>query len=278
MTHPSVRITDDLRLAGALLAAGAWPAQEQTAKAYKPHRVAETARHYFAPHRSHAAVQAAGALAAAAGAQALYAHAAAGAWPAGLAEHLADFQAAAQPAALWADTGAAWEQAEQDVCAVLERADLPGFLATVFGPLPQRLVVYPNLLYPGRQPLAVDAAADLLVCQPPPPAWGASPPWRYSERPDEVLAALATTAAEALFERRLPPEHAALRPQALVFALAAAVLFLRHAEDPAAGDQFMVMEKKARALPQLPAVVARLEAALERHPASVGDVVAEVLA
>ncbi len=281
MTVLSVRITDALRLAGALLAAGDWPEQEQAAKAYKPHRVAETARRYFAPHRGHPAVQAAGALAAEAGARALYAQAAMGEWPDGLTEHLAHFQAVAQPEALWADTRAAWEQAEQDLCAVIERVDLPGFLATVFGPLPQRLVVYPNLLYPGRQPLAVEAAGELVVCQPPPPAWGASPPWRYSERPDEVLAVLATTAAEALFERRLPAEHAALRPQALVFALAAAVLFLRQAEDPAAGDQFMVMEKKARRLPQLPAVVERLEAALAGRRAGqyagLRDYVAELM-
>ncbi len=273
----AVRITDDLRLAGALLAASDWPEREQAAKAYKPHRVAEEARRYFAPHRSHPAVQAASELAANAagtGLHQLYGAAVSRGWPTSLAQHLDDFQAAAQPRVLWADTQAAWDLAETDLCAVLDKADLPGFLAKVFGPLPQRPVVYPNLLYPGRQPLAFEANGDLFICQPPPPAWGTSPPWRYSERPDEVLAVLATTAAQALFERLLPPEYASLRAHALTFALAVAVLFLRHTEDPAAGDQFMVMEKKARKLPELPRVVTALEAALAQEPSGLEEYVA----
>jgi hypothetical protein len=273
MTSPLVvRITDELRLAGALLAAGEWPDHEQSVKAYKPHRAAETARRYFAPHRSHPAVQAA----AGTGAHRLYAWAATGAWPAGLAEHLPGFIAEAQPEVLWATTQPAWTLAEDDLCAVLAHASLPAFLAALFGPLTQTLVVYPNLLYPGRQPLAVEAGAELLIAQPPPPAWGTSPPWRYSERPDEVLAVLATTAAECLFERRLPAAHAALRPHAATFALAAAVLFLRQSDDPAAGDQYLVMEKKARRLPQLPYVVAALEAALEAKPSGLEAYVADI--
>jgi hypothetical protein len=273
MTLPlSVRITDDLRLAGALLAAGAWPDDEQTAKAYKPHRVAESARRHFAPHRLHPAVQGASR-----DPRQLYGQAAAAAWPQDLSEHLPGFIAASQPEVLWAATAPAWEQAEADLCAVLDPTGLPDFLETVFGPFSQRIVVYPNLLFPGRQPLAVEAKGDLVICQPPPPAWGTSPPWRYSERPDEVLAVLTTTAAEALYERLLPAEHAALRPHALIFALAAAVLFLRQAQDPAAGDQYLLMEKKSRRLPHLPAVVAALEAALAPAPAGLGEYVTEVV-
>jgi hypothetical protein len=44
------------------------------------------------------------------------------------------------------------------------------------------------------------------------------------------------------------------------------VLFLREAEGPAAGDQFMLMEQRARRLPQLPAVVAALA-----HAGAVAD-------
>ena len=40
------------------------------------------------------------------------------------------------------------------------------------------------------------------------------------------------------------------------------MLFLRQAEGDAAGDQFMVMEKKTRGLKNLPAVVAALETVL----------------
>ena len=58
-----VRIDDSLRLAGALLAAGEWPDLEQKAKPYKPHRVAEAARKYFAPQSKHPAVRGSHALA-----------------------------------------------------------------------------------------------------------------------------------------------------------------------------------------------------------------------
>ncbi len=275
----SVRIPAELRLAGALLAAGDWPDREQALKAYKPHRVAETARRHCAPHRDQPAVQAAADLAAhpsGQGAQQLYAHAAAGTWPAALAAALPAFSAAAQPDTLWADTAPAWEQAETDLCAVLGQAGLPEFLETVFGPLSQTLVIYPNLLYPGRQSLAFEANGELFVCQPPPPAWGTSPPWRYHERPDEVLARLATTAAQALFERRLPAAHEALRMHAATFAVAAAVLCLRQAQDLAAADQFMLMEKKARGLPHLPQVVAALEAALAARAGSLDAYIAEL--
>ena len=51
-----------------------------------------------------------------------------------------------------------------------------------------------------------------------------------------MLAGLATTAAEALFERLLPAEHVGLRSHAPTFARAAAVLFLRQAEG-AAGNR-----------------------------------------
>src|SRR3712207_8203731 len=64
----------------------------------------------------------------------------------------------------------------------------------------------------------------------------------------EVLAGLAATAAEALFRRHLPPAQAALEAHALPFGLAAAVLFLRQAIDPAAGDQFMVIDRKSTRL------------------------------
>jgi hypothetical protein len=107
--------------------------------------------------------------------------------------------------------------------------------------------------------VAFATPSEWVVYAPPPKAWGTSPPWRYAERPDEVLAALAEAFARLWFETELPAEDAALRPAAELFALAVAVLFLRLAEGPAAGDQFMVMEKRTRKLPRLPQVVAALE-------------------
>lgn len=263
MTAPiTVRIDDRLRLAGAVLAAGDWPNREQTAKPYKPHRVAEHARKFFSAWVTHPAVTAVNALVGTGeGLRALYAHALNSDWPDDLGAQMQDFSSAARPAEFWAETQTEWKQAEADVAEVLKRADLAQFLTAMFGPATPALTVTPNLLFPGLIPLVIQSAQETVLCAPPPKAWGASPPWRYNERPDEVLAAF----SEALAHSAL--EATALAPQAALFALAAAVLFLRQAEGEAAGDQFMLMEKRTRNLPQLPKAVLAMETYLAQRRA-----------
>ncbi len=258
-----VRLDDRLRVAGALLAASEWPEREQSAKAYKAHRVADSAHKYFSPHQAHPAVWGALALAGAGeGLSQLYGHALNVTWPVAIPAE--DFVAAAHPENFWAETEADWQEAEGDAREVMARADLGKFLDDVFGSSlgTRKLVFVPNLLFPGQRSVAASSASEAVVCLPPPLAWGTSPPWRYKERPDEVLAKLSEAFARFLFEDGLPAAHAALQPRAEVFALASAVLFLRQAEGDAAGDQFMVMEKKTRGLKNLPAVVAALETVL----------------
>jgi hypothetical protein len=255
-----VRVDDRLRLAGSLLAAGAWPEQEQTVRPYKPHRVAEGARRLLAEWCEHPAVVAAGALAGQPGqgdGAPLFAAALAEAWPAGLDE----FTAGAQPAEYWSLTQAHWQAAKEELGKVLARADLAHFLSALFGRPQGRLVVAPNLLFPGQAaPTVAGPDGSLWLCLPPPSAWGASPPWRYDERPDEVLGVAAEALARALIEAGLVDERVAqvLRLHAGVVGLAAAVLFLREAEGEAAGDQFMLMEQRGRRLPKLPEVVEAL--------------------
>jgi hypothetical protein len=257
----AVRVEDGLRLAGCLLAAGRWPEREQATRPNKPHRVAEGARRALAAGRDHPAVRAAEALAGEPGPNggaALLGAAAGGAWPEALAASLDDFRAAAQPAAYWNSTEADWAAAEGELRAVLARGDLAGFLSSLTGRSQAQLVVYPNLLYPGRDTaVTTGKGGTYWLSQPPPAAWGTSPPWRYDERPDEVLA----TAAEALARALIEGERPELSDEAGVLGLAAAVLFLREAEGEAAGDQFMLMEQRTRRLPHLPGVVRALSSA-----------------
>jgi hypothetical protein len=256
----TIRIDNNVRLAGALLAASDWPEDEQIVKPYKPHRVAEQAHKHFAAQAQHPAVTAARAsVGDGSGLTTFFTHALNATWPADVTTHLADFEASARPDEFWSETQADWAQAESDAREVALRADLRQFLTEVFGPLSREITLVPNLLFPGLLPVTLQTADEVVLIQPPPKAWGASPPWRYNERPDEVEAALAEAYARQLFETSLPAEHAALQPHAGVFALAAAVLFLRQAEGDAAGDQFMMMEKRTRNLPKLPAVVLALE-------------------
>lgn len=251
----TLRIQDEWRTAGALLAASAWPEAEQAAKPYKPHRVAEHAIRHLKPFNAHPAVLAVQQVVGeGAGLSTLYAQAATG-WGA-LAGPVSDFAARADLPTLWADAQADWAQAEADAQAVLARADLAGFLDRALGG--QHRVIYPNLLLPGLRQVTAPLAEGVLLAAPPPKAWGTSPPWRYSERPDEALAAW----CEALALAALAPLHPG---RAETLALALTVLFLRQAEGEAAGDQFMVMEKKTRQLKDLPAQVMALETALSAN-------------
>ena len=255
MTIIEVRNDERLRLAGYLLAASDWPEYEQTVKAYKAHRVADAAHKFFAPAKDHPAAQGARALAGQGeGLAQLYGHALNAAWPASI--PVEDFKSAAKAADFEAESKPEWDLAETESKEVMTRADLGKYLDELFGAQTRQLVFVPNLVFPGRQAVATSSASEVVVALHPPIAWGTSHPWKYNERPDEVMAKLSEALARALFEAAAPAE---LKPHGEVFALAAATLFLRQSEGEAAGDQFMVMEKKTRGLKNLPAVVVALE-------------------
>lgn len=248
-----VRTDDRLRLVGVLLAASDWPEFEQHQKPYKAHRVADAAHKYFAPHRERSAAKAIRLLAGSGeGLPAMFAYALNQNWPDDFLPRQNRFLAAANPLAFFLQHQSDFAQAEADATAVLARADLGNFLNALCGKQSRSFTFVPNLLYPGHQSVAASSATEIVVTAPPPIAWGTSNPWRYSERPDEALAIISEAFARFLFAEVAPA-------QADVLGLAAAVLFLREAEGPDAGDQFMVMEKKTRGLKQLPAVVASLE-------------------
>lgn len=272
----TVRLDDRLRLAGALLAAGDWPEYEQAVKAYKAHRVADAAHKTLSAHQAHPAVQAVRALVGRGeGLDRLYAHALNGDWPDGLAAQVADFAAVADLAGFYAGHAADWAQAEAEARAVLARADLGRFLIDLAGAQTRAFVFVPNLLFPGRQRVACASPAEIVVASPPPIAWGTSHPWRFDERPDESLALISEAFARFLFAQ------AGLAERAEALGAAAAVLFLREAEGQAAGDQYLVMEKKARGLKTLPAAVAALEPVLAarragQYPRGIADYAREL--
>jgi hypothetical protein len=252
-----VSLNENLRLAGALLAAGEWPEIEQKQKAYKPHHVAERAYKYFAPWREMMAVQTAQMLVGQGeGLNQLFHCALSGDWSSLFGAEVAEFTLATRPENFWTETDTDWQAAVREMQAVQARADLGQFLADLFGPSERQLRLSPNLLFPGQRSLALNTRDALIVYAPPPLAWGTSPPWRYDERPDEVQAMVSQAYTGFLFAEQLPGVNA----EAL--GLAAAVLFLRQAEGDAAGNQFMVIQKKMRGWRGLPGVVDALASAL----------------
>jgi hypothetical protein len=97
------------------------------------------------------------------------------------------------------------------------------FLGDLFGPLSREITLVPNLLFPGLLPAIVQTATEIVLVQPPPKAWGTSPPWRYNERPDEMEAALAEAYATCLKPACPLSRRRSSRAGVLPFA---AVLFL----------------------------------------------------
>ena len=75
-----------------------------------------------------------------------------------------DFVSAAQPEKFWAETQADWQQAESDLREVVHHADPGQFLADLCGPLTRRLVVAPNLLFPGQRPVTVSSTEEVITC------------------------------------------------------------------------------------------------------------------
>ena len=155
--------------------------------------------------------------------------------------------------AMWAVTG------ERELESVLAGRDLSFLLMQLF-PRTLLLSATPNLLFPGRAAVGVATPVDLVAIVPPPIAWGSSTPWRYDERPDETLAAVAHAFGSALVADgaldqvgvTLAPEDRPAVPAAV------AVLALRAFEGQAAADQYQVLAKRTLGLRGLPAVVAAL--------------------
>lgn len=244
-----IDVHTDLRVlrAGALLAAGGWPVREQRERAYQPHRVALAAQRYFAAHANAPEVFAADAAAAVD--LNAYWHDALTGEPAELPglegfidEHRADLAAA-----------------ETGLAAVLETRDLTVLLMQLFA-RPVLLAATPNLLFPGRQVIGVATAVDVVAVVPPPIAWGSSTPWRYDERPDETLAAVAQAFGSALVaDGSLEQVGAPITPEDRgAVPAAVAVLALRDFEGQAAADQYQVLARRTLGLTGLPGVVAAL--------------------
>lgn len=268
----TVRLDDRARTLGAILALSDWPDREQVEKAYQPHRVAvkiREARHLSAAHPSVSAVQRM--MTDGKTVQQLYQ--AALLPDLEIESHLIHFATGARASAFWAETADDWNEARADAQKVFERADLPAFLNRLFGAMTRQPTFIPNLLYPGRQTVTVGPfGGEVVALVPPPPAWGASPPWRYAERPDETLATACLAFCRFIFDDLVAANCeplvsvAGLHRAGELFSLAATGLFLHEAEGASASGSFLMLERKTRKLDALPAAIRALEQRLAEHP------------
>jgi hypothetical protein len=236
---------------GTLLAAGDWPLVEQATKAHLTHRLAEHTRRALIDHQADLLVLWANQLAVDNGPAAVLHALLSGQTPVETAESSQH----AGVRAIWREQLPEWQLATADLAQVLDRPGWGQALMDLFPQRPTSVTVTPNLLYPALQAVAAAEADRLVVASPPPLAWGASPPWRYGERPEEALAAVAAAMAQHL-STALAPDLAGDRRAQLAAAVAS--LALRDQFGPDAADQYVLIEKRTHKWPGLPALAATL--------------------
>ncbi len=249
--HIHAALEPAVRLMGTLLAAGDWPLAEQATKAHLAHRLAEHTRRALADRHADPLVLWACQLAADSGPAAVLRALLSGQAP----FETAEFSQQAAVQTIWAEQLPEWQLATADLAQVLDRPGWAQALADLFPQRPTVVTVTPNLLYPALHAVAAAEADRLVVASPPPLAWGASPPWRYGERPEEALASVAAAIGHHLSTALAPELTGDQRAQ---LATAIASLVLRDQFGPDAADQYVLIEKRTRKWPGLPALAATL--------------------
>lgn len=265
-----VHTDNRVRLVGAVLAAGDWPALERKRRgAHAVHPHAKATRHYVADHSEHPAVTAVNDYLAEGGALSpLFATALRCQWPTFAPQEplpgrgagdqwtsdLADFYVDTGIAAFfWSEHEDVWEEAVTDLGHIFREHNLARFLKRLSGrELDRDLVVMPNLTYPALETIAAGNAQAYHLILPPPKAVGESPPWAYRDGADWILAKSCANLTRLLLADDLA-EMDARRRQLLPHA--ATVIFLERTMDEAAALFYLVRTRKEADLPDLPEAV-----------------------
>jgi hypothetical protein len=278
VSEVSVSVDNRVRLAAAVLAASRWPDHEQVEAPHAVHTHAKMTRQYVSDFADHPAASTINNLLemGSLDLSELFTAVLRCSWPLleptetlpeGFAdgiflEQLADFYTDSAIAAFfWSDNNAVWDGAAQDLAAIFKGSKLPAFLDKLTGrELGRNIIIVPNLSYPTLQAIGVETAETFHLILPPPQAWGESPPWPYHEDPGVVVA----QSCYALTGILLADELESLDDtQQALLRHAAVTLCLEETINQQESMSYMVHSKKQHNLPDLPATVEKLRAALE---------------
>lgn len=282
MSEVTITIDERARLVTAVLAASQWPQQEQAQLTHAVHPHAKQVHHFVLPFRGHPAVIGVNAaLANGVPVDDLFAALLRCTWPELTPQEalpanvnpdwvtvVADFAQATAVATFWADHDAPWHEAVTDLQAICQQSHLPDFIGRLSGrPLPKKLVVMPNLIYPALHSVLAETDATLYLLLPPPKAVGESPPWPFREGPDWVLAEachrlVAYSMADVLAQAGA--ERAQLTTRAAI------TLFLEEALGEAEAMSYMVRCKRQFKLPTLPLAVDELRQFMQENSSLTG--------
>ncbi len=293
MTTINILIDDRVRLMSALLAVTSWPEDEQTRKPHGTHAHARGTRRHLLAHDKHPAVLILQALLdRGVPLGDIFGYVMRLSWP-GLAgeqpppwapptwpRHLLDFYEKAGLSQWWQDEADVWDRTRRESEKMFNGVELHPFLEPFVGPFDEVLHFAPNVCYPTDREIGLTTEGALYCVTPPRIAWGDNPPWPFDEDPAHVYRAVVMGFGRMLMRRYLgehPDVLAAAAQKKLPIASQIATTFPTweeqflelfcgglvaiYLEDTVSQQEaqaYVLMEKKARGVEELPGVVSVL--------------------
>jgi len=288
----TVRLDDRARLLSAVLAATDFPERAQRLKPHGTHAHARATRKQLQAYGEHPAVKATQRmLDQNIPLEAIYALVMLMNWPEmsvaalpGWAPPrynvlLRDFYEEAQLADWWQREGALWDKAVVEARNALQELRFKPFLKPFLGEIDQRLVFMPNISYPTDSDTGFQIGEELVCIAPPPLAWGDSPPWPYDE---PTMIAHSYRTAMIVFGGMLLSNYLRAHPEQVaeiaqtelpltdpfkarhptwedqfstLFLSAVVAMYLEDYVDEKEYRAYVLMEKKARGMTNLPGTV-----------------------
>jgi hypothetical protein len=179
------------------------------------------------------------------------------------AELLGDFYVETAIAAfLWADHTAPWDEAERDLRATFHNSPLPALLAQLAPHSTDKTIhIIPSLTYPMLQPVLTTAGNDIFIVLPPPKAWGESRPWTFREGEEWSLSHVCYQLVQHFLADMLAGWDEAKQE---TFKHAVVTVLLEQAMEVMDARAYLVRSKKQYGLPEMPAMVDKVNAFLQQ--------------
>jgi hypothetical protein len=301
MDTVTVKIDDRIRLMSALLAVTSWPEDEQRRKPHGTHAHARGTRKFLQAHDKHpAALILQALLDRGVPLEDIFGYILGLSWP-GLAgeqaqpvwapptwaRHLLDFYEKTGLRGWWQDEDEVWERSHRESEKVFVGKDFRAFMRPFVGDFNDDLLFIPNVCYPTDQPIGVAVDGMLCCITPPRIAWGDNPPWPFDEDPAHVYRAVLMQYGRLLMSRYLEPHGPVLEEAAqkklpvarkfaevhpswedqflTLFGTGLVAIYLEDHVSKQEAQAYVLMEKKAQGLSELPGVVSVLRRYLSGH-------------
>lgn len=199
------------------------------------------------------------------------------------------FYEEAELADYWQETAKDWTDATNQASKIFTNTHFRQFLAQFVGDFDLQFVFMPNISYPADFEVGVRYQDELWTIVPPPLAWGDSPPWPFNEETllnhsyraaltqygrlllTDYLAQHADKVAEASqkpipIDKKFKVLYPTWQGQFIALFVAAAVaIYMEDYISPAEAKAYILMEKKARGMQELPGTVSVLRRYLQER-------------